>query len=578
MEIHLLESPHLDQFLLELCNDHGKFQPGDLLDDDLAGRDDLDIRLGDLEWPGFEAPLEEVKVPDVKLGPVGKVQRIDQRTLTALIVERWKAQSGQSALAAEGRVPGPAMDLPNEIVTMIFGHCPVDKDWSLAPISEETWESEAKAEVARVMGGDLCSFSQVCHQWREVALGTPALWSTINLDLRCWSLPAEARRADFLHDVMMDRLADALKRTRQNLLTINVHGVGECRPEALAAVAAVSHRWRSAKITIETIMLDTLAPISGNLPFLQNVTIQGLNEDEDVISEAMQYFSTAPLLRRVEFCGPAKAVAHMPLEQIELLWYKGVGGPDLSHVCSQMARLPTGSALHIPLDFECIAEVSLPAGLEILPVVSYIAELNTYSYGHEGVDTEAVFNALFTKIRLPELKRLTISGAPADEDSLRPLLWAHSSMLQLVQNAGSNLRLLALPDVQISERELLDVLAAVPALEHLLISDQVPEHHLITDTLLDALSHTESNTPALIPNLSTLIFRSLQAFTVPALLQLLISRTTAASDDLECRLAWFPHRRFSGMSLDCIIDLRENLGKRGGPGLLWSCGEFDREG
>ncbi|KAJ7648060.1 hypothetical protein FB45DRAFT_1052427 [Roridomyces roridus] len=502
-------------------------------------------------------------------------------SLDAKLEELFAARSTLSRLLdlAKGVVHGPAMQLPNEIVAMVFGHCLVDKEWDLEPITPETWEREAKAEVARVMGGGLRSLSQVCQQWREVALGTAALWSTINLDLRCWSLPMETSGAYLLHEVMMDKLGLALQHTRYNLLTVNVHGVGQCRLEALATVAAHSHRWHSATITVDTSMLTTLAPIAGNLHFLQNVTIQGLSEAEDAMMETMEYFSAAPLLRRVGFCGPAEAVARVPLEQLEFLSHSGVTGEDLLHIFSQMQRVPTGCALHMELNFEGIAEELELDGLEFFPVISPIAELKLYSEEHDGPETEAVLDAMFSSLKLPQLQRLGIFGTPSDEESLKPLLWPHRSGLTLLEGAGRNLRLLDIPDVRLSQRELLDVLAVVPALEHLLISDQLPEHHLITDTLLEALSLTVSSfTPALIPNLSTLILRSLQGFTVPALLELLTVRTAAASDDFECRLAWFPQRRFSSMSLDCIVNLRESFGERGGPGLLWSCGEFDREG
>ncbi|KAJ7648030.1 hypothetical protein FB45DRAFT_1020242 [Roridomyces roridus] len=328
-------------------------------------------------------------------------------------------------------------------------------------------------------------------------------------------------------------------------------------------------------------MLTTLAPIAGNLPFLQSVTIQGLSEDEDAILETMEYLSAAPSLRRVGNCGPAEAVARVPLEQLEFLSHSGVTGEDLLHIFSQMQRVPTGCALHMELDFEGIAEELEMDGLEFFPVISPIAELKLYSEEHDGPETEAVLDAMFSSMKLPQLQRLGIFGTPSDEESLKPLLWPHRSALTLLEGAGRNLRLLDLPDVRISQRELLDVLAVVPVLEYLLISDQLPEHHLITDTLLEALSLTVSSllssTPALIPKLSTLILRSLQAFTVPALLEFLTARTAAASDDFECRLACFPQHRFTGMSLDCIVSLRESLGERGGPGLLWSCGELDRE-
>ncbi|KAJ7454560.1 hypothetical protein B0H11DRAFT_2287863 [Mycena galericulata] len=481
-------------------------------------------------------------------------------------------------------VHSPIRQLPHEILVEIFAFCEQPKEWDLEPVSAPLWEREAKKEIAQVAGGALVAISQVCWQWRVLALGTPALWTTINLDMRCWTLPVQTVRASVLHQRMLPLLKKALERGNQTPLTVKAHGQGECHPHALQTLALAAPRWRAATFTLECTMLKNLSAAAGNLERLETLTLHGLNEELEALGDVMQYFSNAPKLRNVEFCGPVDVVAWLPLEQLASCTYSGVGPEDLVPLITQMARFSSTASLHVQLNFEDIA-TSLP--LELPAVVSLVEEFDIYSMQHEGPDSERVLAAIFEALTLPNLQRLSFRGMAADGNCLRPLQWPHIAALSLFARSASwdTLQSLSLLDVVLAQRELLHCLTQLPALTYLFISDHLPRdglltnapHYLITDSLLAALSPpTKSHTiPWLLPRLEILDLRTLGCFSVDFLLHLLIGRTEEGGFEgrFECSLLWFPGHRIS-MNLDSIVDLRERT-RRGE--LLFACREFDPE-
>ncbi|KAJ7719998.1 hypothetical protein DFH07DRAFT_309676 [Mycena maculata] len=486
-----------------------------------------------------------------------------------------------------GIIDCPIRRLPTEIIVQIFAHCEAPKEWDMSPILAPQWEKKAKQEIARVAGGSLTAFSQVCIQWRRVVFGTATLWQTINLDLRCWTLPVEASRASYLHQRMIDFLVVALERGQQTPLTLNVHGAGECHPRAIQTLAHSSRRWRAATFTLEYVMFKNFAAVASNLPHLESLTLlalPGVNEDTEALADAMHYFGCAPQLRTVEFCGPVAVVAQLPLEQLRSCTYSGVGADDIVHLITQMARFPRGGAIYAQLNFE---EISAALPLQLPEVESAIVEFSVYSMQHDGPESQGVLDAIFETLTLPHLQELSLLGMPIDEQCLRPLHWPQSAAHALLARSGSGRTLysLSLHDVFVSEHELLQCLAELPSLAYLFISDHLAvdgipgtQDHLITDSLLAKLSPADNDdihtglAPRLVPNLAFLDMRSLGAFTPSALLNFLVARTKRHLDGgFECALMWFPGHRLY-VDAQSIAYLRPWVDKKE---LLFICREFD---
>ncbi|KAJ7089626.1 hypothetical protein C8R44DRAFT_892311 [Mycena epipterygia] len=129
------------------------------------------------------------------------------------------------------------------------------------------------------------------------------------------------------------------------------------------------------------------------------------------------------------------------------------------------------------------------------------------------------------------------------------LPWPHFKFLSLSERSSFHAHLtdLALYEVIITESELLQCLATLPALVFLSISDQpavLPdhtEHLLITDALLAALTKT-TESPCLVPQLRIFGFQSILKFDDNVYLKFLLSRVRREADQgpLVYTLRWFP--------------------------------------
>ncbi|KAJ7026851.1 hypothetical protein C8F04DRAFT_1295906 [Mycena alexandri] len=435
-----------------------------------------------------------------------------------------------------GVLDAPIRRLPKEVIIEIFSFCNESTVTSHDPIPPSMWAHEAQKELRRVAGGPLVALSQVSTHWREVALGTPLLWSRITLDLRCWELPATS----FAHQQMIRLLDLALARSQQTPLAIEVSGIGQCHPVALQHLALVSSRWRSANFVVECDMLRHLSKVAGNLPLLETLRINALTENMETLLEVGKFFSQAPRLRTVDFCGPLVAVGDLPLEQLGCCTYSGLGPEDLVPLLLHMRRL-VNSELHIQLNCRTISS-ALP--LHLPPVVSPIEQLNICSVDHGGIESMAVLGELFAALTLPAMERLHLYGA---SDSGHPLYWPHAEGSALLLRSGSQtaLQSLVLHDVVIAECDLLECLGQLPTLKYLFISDHTavvntPAHHLITDTLLQRL--TPQPATSLVPHLAVADFKTLGRFSDDVLVAFAVQRSLLASAEsvFECALLWIP--------------------------------------
>ncbi|KAJ7655419.1 hypothetical protein B0H17DRAFT_1146464 [Mycena rosella] len=464
-------------------------------------------------------------------------------------------------------VRAPVRQLPNEILVEIFSFCR-DADTSptvtLEPVALHHWEHAATAELRRVAGGALVSLAQVCAKWHRVVLGTPQLWSCITLDLRCWTLPVETMRAGARHGQMIQLLKAALARGQQTPLTMQVSGVGEFHPHALEVLALSARRWRHVSLAMDCAMLKNLSPVAGNLPLLETFMIQPLSEDEEVLADVIS--------------GPLAVAASLPLAQLQRCGYDGVCPEDLPALLSAMAQLPPASEFRAQLHLEAIRAV-LP--LDLPAIESQIGALDIELMKDQNDDSYHALGALFEAITLLQMQRLTIFGMP-QVGLHNQLCWPHPAAQALFARSGSRrtLRTLCIPDVVITEAELLECLAELPALEYLFISDHpslaaasnVP-HLLITDSLLEALTPSLAN-PAdcLLPRLKIVEFRTLGRFSDSALLDFVGGRLTLRDKaGFECAVLWFPgHPRKPDVLTTNYLEtwtVEE--------GLLFICREFD---
>ncbi|KAJ6516657.1 hypothetical protein C8R47DRAFT_1268112 [Mycena vitilis] len=523
-------------------------------------------------WPPCDVEVREIRA---LLSSIPKELKRYERELERedLIIER--LVSGRDAILrlqdqCTGIVDAPVRRLPAEILVSIFHLCEQPRKWSEELVLPESWDREAKQELRRLAGGHLLPLSQVCSRWRQIAHNTPTLWAHISLDMRFWSPGAlhglHNPRAIGWHDQMLHLVRRALRRGQQTALTIEVHGAGECDPQALQILAAAAPRWRSANLVLGSEMLHHFVSVAGNLPRLEALAIDVLEEDEDILTDVVQAFSNAPRLRDFEFCGLLSVVAQMPLEQFRCLTYSVLGRDDLHALFSHMDRLDR-TQLHIKLFLQGLGAEPL----ELPLVVSAVVELSISSF-HEltGVYTHGILADTLGALTAPAVERLNLRGGKSGE----PLFWPSTEGLGMLQRSGSRNTLLSLTlhDVIIEEGDLLDCLAQMPLLRYLFISDHVlPAHHLVTDSLLTALLPRTAQT--LVPHLAIVDFKTLGRFSDDAFAAFAVQRTllSAPTEVFECGVMWIPgHERPLGgqaaRALGCLVETGR---------MLLSCREYD---
>ncbi|KAJ7454538.1 hypothetical protein B0H11DRAFT_2324759 [Mycena galericulata] len=438
-------------------------------------------------------------------------------------------------------VDAPIRRLPTEILAEIFAFCQEPKEWNTEPIPEELWEEETKREIARIAGGHLVSCSQVCTQWREVITGTSSLWSTINLDLRCWDTPGvDATRKTQRSDTMIKLLKVALERGQETRRNIQMHGgESECQ-DAVDIVARTAPFWRYATLALGAGTLKHLTKVKGRVPLLKGLSITQIEENPDTLSGVASCFSDAPLLRCLALQGSFFAAAHLPLEQLTSCIYMGDDATALASLLSHIPRLTSTRDLRVMLDF-VVLRAAMPL---VLPaaVSPAIEQLTIEPFNDESDASLHVLAAMLEALTLLSMQKLHFTG----RDN-QPMYWPHPEAYDFLVRSGSRntLQTLDLRGVVIDEYELLKSLEVLTSLVVLNISDYTsleavlgtPPHHLITDYLLTKITSSD-----LVPNLRSIYLRTLGAFTDDTLRRFIVARSAVCNvrNPFECEVAWIP--------------------------------------
>ena len=409
-----------------------------------------------------------------------------QRVLERIIKERevLKEYVNEHALLLT-----PARRVPVDIWSEIFFHC--------LPQGDDLFASNPD-EVPDCLSGRLSPrhpptlFLQVCSSWRNIALSSPTLWSSIPLHSPYTQVPLSV-------------VQTWLKRSQQAPLTVILTPSSDelftlLRGPAARAMFEQSHRWRSVRIKLPIYSLPVFSLLKHNLPELKELYI-----DFDSVFppryfdrlQELDIFLDAPKLRRVTIYGPPPFIP----AKLELPW------EQLTHFSSRRPSQPNSmAAFRILLQSAPhLQEVEWhlsPFG-QTVPLALQHSRLRNLSMSIQG-DPGFAFDYLF----LPSLRELIIDLLFGD---IRAYTWSWSSFEPFILQNCRALESFALNSHILRIEEVIPCLEVLPSLLHFSLSTGITYHHAISapasiEGLLEALSFTAGDTrrSVLLPKMKTI--------------------------------------------------------------------------
>ncbi|KAK7057944.1 hypothetical protein R3P38DRAFT_3342096 [Favolaschia claudopus] len=475
-------------------------------------------------------------------------------------------------------ITSPIRKLPPEVLSHIFlFYHNVEESYDSN--FDEDGDQAVVTALRRLAGGDLRNIAQVCYLWHAVVDSTPALWTSLAIDMRSWETEGEA--GEPLKSLVQAYMLLDKALQRGGILPLDIEVVApRCHPLVLLALARFSRRWRSATLHVDSAMAVHLEKVQHDLPLLEQLRLRLINEDTpDAPENIAKYFSDAPLLKVLDYCGPIDALQHLPMEQLSRFKCSMLVPADILPLTSLLPRL-YNSVVHAHLDLDAFAEDDGPLGLSL--VKSSLQELSITATAPSGSGmghlSQRVLGEILDALELPSLARLYLLCAFAEG---KPLLWPHTQGLAFLQRCkyqgNSLLDTLHLHDVVITEEELVECLGELQTLRDLYVTDHpaveaLPNsspHVLITDTLLQRLSpDSDDMDNSLVPMLASVQFKTIGEFSDQVLLEFIEKRVGAVAHwDLEdepfdCCVSWIPgYARGLGQQQAAAIEGMEQNGE-----------------
>ncbi|KAJ7685635.1 hypothetical protein DFH06DRAFT_1119051 [Mycena polygramma] len=144
--------------------------------------------------------------------------------------------------------------LPHEILAEIFWHCLRRRDIGVT------------YQVPNPTAAPL-SLCCICRRWREVAISTPTLWSSLFLDIA-----VEDGQFGILPNVALEGARHPLTICIQHRM--KQHGPLEPIMSLLKTIVGLSCQWQNIDLDIEEDLYYTVFPLApGNVPLLENLYI-----------------------------------------------------------------------------------------------------------------------------------------------------------------------------------------------------------------------------------------------------------------------------------------------------------------
>lgn len=350
--------------------------------------------------------------------------------------------------------------------------------------------------------------TRVCSSWRNIALSSPKLWSSIRIDIDFYLTPQKV-------STLASRVASWLARSAQHHLSIDIYiGDEGLSQEPLRTVVVQEAikvfnilflhvvQWRHIRWNIE--LPEVLAPSKPYTAAIENTVLHTLDINVQCMSHDL-----STLLNAI--------MKHSPqLRNYSYHDYDPMVSSDI------ILKPPWASLIHVNLG--CFT--SPEDALEIFQAAHSLVQrrlhlgivlqdhlddsLNTVIGNHSlqilEIGTNAGLRGVLNRLALPNLRDLTLSVDLYDGITILPG-WSQSSFFDFITQSSCHLQCLILKYMRLAEEDLIACLQLTSSsLKILLVADQEGTQ-TVTDAVLSRLRYTpisEGTVSCLCPKLETL--------------------------------------------------------------------------
>ena len=234
------------------------------------------------------SPAEEIQIRDAISQVESRINGIDAATaqiqllLSNLAEQRARVQAYRDKHKV---LVAPVWHIPPEILSYIFVLC----------LSHRPPNEINRSSLKRSL-----TLTRVNQYWRQVALSTPQLWTTIFLDSKSLSGPGAGREAPAEPSSSLCMPEVCLERSGACPLSITVFSQ-EFNVDILNFIIPLSDRWWRMSLNTNITMLQALFPIQGKLSRLEHLEIRNSQwaEGPPPSISLLSFFSEAPRLNHV---------------------------------------------------------------------------------------------------------------------------------------------------------------------------------------------------------------------------------------------------------------------------------------
>ncbi|KAJ7263111.1 hypothetical protein C8J57DRAFT_1631187 [Mycena rebaudengoi] len=421
----------------------------------------------------------------------------------------------------------PLPRLPSETLVEIFR--------LYSQPGERQHVSSRRAEIERLANMPLLRLSRVCSRWHTLIMGTPAFWSTIQIDLARWNNPLE-------HDsTLIGLLESVLERGGNSALTLKIRGSmdsvwgaansqNSLDPSVVMKILAQhSERWWKVSFTGDSPPWESLSTIRDKVPLLQSLEVHGRGSLSLPPTDA---FQIAPRLTEFTCQGSVDSICKVSVSQLRTFTSLYNELQDVPIVLSTMPILSRETMFRFQLQLWYLGTAEA-VHFTLPPVTSDIFAFHfQIKPSYYQVDMEHVVSIIMDSLTLPCVAELRFSSV-RHPHTLFP--WPHVSFLRMCIRSSfhTHLQVLDISYVFITEPEVFECLAQLPFLLELVVSDEQTidscsgeggaDILLITDTFLRRLTWV-SDPSCVVPRLSAFTCGTRLEFNENVLLEFILSR------------------------------------------------------